>query len=323
MKQFPYRKYLPLIAAALMLAAVAASPLGIHADFGDFAGDNDYGGGGDWGGGDSDWGSGGSSSSSSSDDDGGFLLWIFFELFEVVYKNFGLPGVIVLILILVGIYLLFKRRKGHTPQMQQTHTPAPQQDAHSDLRPMSAYHQLDPAFDEAAFREKISNLYVQFQNAWTDKKMDSLRPYLTDAMFAQFDRQLEAYRRNNQTNYVDRIAVLGTDLLGWKQESVKDVIVVKLRTRIVDYVKDDTTGALVRGSMTQEKFMTYEWTLVRTSGQTTSNSVGLTGQTCPYCGAHIDINHTAVCEYCGSVLTTDTFDWAVSNIRGVSQRTGH
>ena len=47
MKQFPYRKYLPLIAIALMLAAVAASPLGIHADFGDFAGDNDYGGGGD------------------------------------------------------------------------------------------------------------------------------------------------------------------------------------------------------------------------------------------------------------------------------------
>ena len=38
-------------------------------------------------------------------------------------------------------------------------------------------------------------------------------------------------------------------------------------------------------------------------------------------GAHIDINHSAVCEYCDSVLTTDTFDWVVTNIKGLSQRT--
>ena len=42
--------------------------------------------------------------------------------------------------------------------------------------------------------------------------------------------------------------------------------------------------------------------------------------TCPYCGAHVDINHSAVCEYCNSVLTTDSFDWAVSNIKGIAQR---
>lgn len=318
MKQFPYKKLLAILAVVLAIGAITAVPLAIHADFGDFAGDNDYDYGGGGGGGSY---SGGGSSSSSDDDDGGFLIWLFFQLFRVVYDLFGIPGVIVLILIFVGIGIVRKMINKRTPQQPITAQPAHQAPA-SDLKPIGAYHQLDPAFDEAAFREKVSNLYVQFQNAWTDKKMDSLRPYLTDAMYAQFDRQLEAYRRNGQTNYVDRIAVLGTELTGWKQESGKDVMMVTLRTRIVDYVKNDATGELVRGSMTQEKFMTYEWTLVRTSGQTTSNSVGLTGQTCPYCGAHIDINHTAVCEYCGSVLTTDTFDWVVSNIRGISQRTG-
>ena len=67
--------------------------------------------------------------------------------------------------------------------------------------------------------------------------------------------------------------------------------------------------------------MTYEWTLVRTTGVNTSRSTGTTGQTCPYCGANVNINQSAVCEYCGSVLTTDTFDWAVSNIKALSQRT--
>ena len=307
MKHFNYKKFLPVLAVILAISAVLAVPLAIHADFGDFAGDNDYGGGGNSGGG----------HSSSSDDDDSALIWIIFELFRVIYRLFGLPGVIIFALLLVVGYMLFKRKKNNN----QPVIPGAQRTDRSNLAQMYSYRQVDPEFDEAAFREKLSNLYVQFQNAWTGKNMESLRPYLTDAMYAQFDRQLDAYRRNGQTNYVDRIAVLGVELAGWKQESGKDVVIAEIRTRIVDYVKNDTTGELVRGSMSQEKFMTYEWTLVRTTGTKTGQSTGLTGQTCPNCGAHIDINHTAVCEYCGSVLTIDTFDWVVSNIKGLSQQT--
>jgi hypothetical protein len=140
-------------------------------------------------------------------------------------------------------------------------------------------------------------------------------------MYAQFDRQLDVYRQKNQTNHIERIAVLSTEIAGWKQGGGNDTIIAEIRARIVDYVTDDNTGTIIRGSDRQEKFLTYEWTLIRTSGQTTGQSTGMTGQTCPYCGAHININHTAVCEYCGSVLTTDTFDWVVSNIKGLSQRT--
>ena len=77
----------------------------------------------------------------------------------------------------------------------------------------------------------------------------------------------------------------------------------------------------MRGSNTAEKFMEYEWDLVRSSGRTTASGTGTTVQSCPHCGAPIDVNHTAVCDYCGSVLTTDTFDWAVREIKGLSQRT--
>ena len=105
-----------------------------------------------------------------------------------------------------------------------------------------------------------------------------------------------------------------------KQENGKDVMIARLDTRIVDYVVDDRTGAIHRGSCKTEKFMTYEWSLVRTTGVVTGTIKGTSGQTCPYCGAHVDINHSAVCEYCNSVLTTDSFDWAVSNIKGIAQR---
>ena len=67
--------------------------------------------------------------------------------------------------------------------------------------------------------------------------------------------------------------------------------------------------------------MEYEWDLVRTSGTLTGVSSGTTAQNCPQCGAPIDINRTAQCEYCGCILTSDTFDWVVSEIKGISQRT--
>lgn len=316
MKKFDFnrfRKYIPWLAMLMMVLAVTAAPLGIRADFGDYAGNDDYGG---------DW-SGGSSHHSSSDGDGiGAIIW---WLFRVVYDLFGAPGVIILILIFVIGYIVMKHKKKQQHGQAEPQRPPVniqvQKTDRSGLSPMYNYLGYDQNFDEAAFKEKISNLYVQCQNAWQDKNMESLRPYLTDTMYAQFDRQLDVYRQKNQTNHIERIAVLSVELAGWKQTGGKDVIIAEVKTRIVDYVTDDNTGTVIRGSENQEKFMTYEWTLVRTSGQTTGTSSGTTTQVCPHCGAQINVNHTAVCEYCGSVLTTDTFDWVISNIKGLSQQT--
>ena len=42
---------------------------------------------------------------------------------------------------------------------------------------------------------------------------------------------------------------------------------------------------------------------------------------CPACGAPLDINATAKCPYCGSVVTVQQEEWALSSIKGLYQRT--
>ena len=300
---------------------IGAFSMAAHADFGDYGGDADFGGG-DFGGGydsgDYDYdfgddddnnryvigGSGGSSSggSSSGQSDASIVGTLLFF------------GVIALV-----IFAIVRSKKGGAkgPIMPgATATDA------ATLRPVQEYLSLDPSFSETEFREKLSNMYVQFQNAWQAKDMEPLRPYLTDAFYNKCDRQLDGYRKNRQTNRIERISVLGVDLMGWKQEGGFDMMVAQLRTRIVDYVVDDATGNVVRGSNTAEKFMTYEWDLLRSSGLTTvSAGGGTTAQSCPHCGATLDINRSAKCPFCDSILTTDTFDWAVSEIKGLAQRT--
>ena len=200
--------------------------------------------------------------------------------------------------------------------------PEPEEpDEANKLHPISQYLKVDSGFSPADFKEKLSNLYIRMQNDWQDKDISELRPYMTDAFYAQMKRQLDQLRKAGQTNYVQRPTVLGTNLLGWRQDGGRDIIIAQLKTRIVDFIKDDVTGAVVRGSESKEKLMTYEWTLTRTTGVKTTKSAGLTTHVCPHCGANVDINQSTECPYCGSILTTDTFDWAIDNITALEQKT--
>lgn len=298
------KKLFRIIPVIVLILGLIIVPMKVRAlDFGDFSGDSDYGGG--WDSGGDSWDSGGWDSDSDYSGSGS--------------SSGGLFDIALVVIILILVLTIGGKQssgKGSSQRPQQLNY-----DIRTSLRPINQYMQVDPSFSPSEFKEKLSNLYVRFQNQWQAKDLVPLRPYMTDAFYSQMDRQLDNYRRNCQTNCIERIAVLSTELLGWKQENGFDVMVARLNTRIVDYVRDDRTGAIVRGSNMKEKFMTYEWSLIRTTGVTTSRSTGTTSQTCPYCGANVDINHSAVCEYCGSVLHTDSFDWAVSGIKGISQKT--
>lgn len=320
-------KRLLCVLAVFLCVAVGIAAIG-HADFGDYGGDSDYG---DWGGSGDSWDSGDSGWDWDDDDDydyNGGGVYIPYGTgggsggsSELTDGQLQMTGLIFLIIIILVVVLVLRSRKKAKPASKPVAPGATPTDQ-STLRPVSEYLTVDPDFSAAEFQEKLSNLYVQFQNAWQAKDLEPLRPYLTDAFYAQCDRQLENnYRKTHQTNRIERIAVLGVELMGWKQQSSKDVMIAQLRTRIVDYVVSDDSGAVVRGSSTAEKFMHYEWVLERSTGVTTGGSTGTTVNYCPNCGAPIDLNHSAKCPYCDSILTTDTFDWAVTNIKGLSQRT--
>jgi predicted RNA-binding Zn-ribbon protein involved in translation (DUF1610 family) len=68
--------------------------------------------------------------------------------------------------------------------------------------------------------------------------------------------------------------------------------------------------------------MTYEYILVRSSGYVTKAQDEDTKTfNCPNCGASLDINHSAKCPYCSSVITARTHDWVISSIKGIAQET--
>lgn len=307
-------KKLTIIALVVLLAACAAIA---WADVGSFSGDSDWGGGSDWGSSDwgsSDWGSSdydynwGSgttsdyySNSSGDNSDGGGFGWV-----------------IAAIVVVIVVIATSRSKKNKSAKTSVT---IPTVSAPQNLKPMSEFTAIDPLFNESEFKEKLSNLYVRMQNQWTAKDFEPMRPYFTDAMYAQFARQLEQIKAAGQTNYVERISVLSVDCMGFAQDETNNSIVARITTRIVDYTVNDASGEVVSGSKTKEKFLTYDWTLIRAKDVMTQENADVESTSCPHCGAPLQINQSSLCPYCGSVVTINAADWVISSIKGISQRT--
>ena len=288
------------------------------ADFGGFSGDSDYGGGWDSG---SDW----SSSSWDSDYSSGSY---YDDDSDVSGIDIGISLAVMAAIVVLGlIFDVSEKRKkkkqygAGRPQSAQGRPQGAQRTPDSRLQPLGDLAVTDPSFDANAMQEKISNLYVQMQNCWTDKNIESLRPYFTDALFTQMERQLNGLKNQGLTNYVDRIAVLGVNLRGFYKQGDKEHLIVELRTRIVDYTVQDSNNKLVSGDRNREKFMTYEWDMCRAEGSVTTREGAMQSVSCPGCGAPLSINTTAKCPYCGRVVTLDEHDWALCAIKGISQTT--
>ena len=300
-----------LIIFLMLLLALHATRITSVADFGDFSGSSDYDYSYDYD--DHDYGS------SDYDDD-----------YDRKYgRSSGSDGWDTITVIIIGVIIVYalagratKKDKG-----SKTYTNADERAEsrtnRAKLTPIGEYNKIDPNFSAAVLCDKASNLYVQMQNAWTAKNIESMRPYFTDVLYTQMERSLKALIKNGQTNYVERIAVLDVTPRGFHQTAGEDHIMLRIRTRITDYTVNDKTQEVVRGSRDDEKFMTYEWDLVRPSGIFTSKD-GITAIrhiTCPSCGAPLDINASARCPYCHSVIQQQAQDWVISAIKGIKQET--
>lgn len=303
-------KWISLFLAMGLLLVCAGSAL---ADAGGFSGDSDYGGGWDFGGSDWDsdsWDSGGSIfflGGGDGDGGGGVPFWAF-----------------LVALVVVIVWFRSKRGKGNASRSGSGTGGTP---GAALSRPegenigVDGIRRGDPNFSEQLFLEDVANRYVKLQNAWTSQDWEPMRMLMTDALYAQFERQLNAMRQKGYVNHVDRIAVLGTRILGCWQDAGKQSVTVELRTRIVDYTVD-ASGKVVQGNPNKELFMGYEWTMIRSRDAKTDSFEGERRTACPACGAPVLLNASNRCEYCGSLLSASEHGWVVSAIRGLYQRSG-
>lgn len=185
---------------------------------------------------------------------------------------------------------------------------------------LSFINEYDPAFSVAQLQTRMSRVYIEMQRSWTNKNFEPMRAYLTSQLFSEMNGQLEQLKMDRLTNYVERTAVLNVIPIDFRVDEINEIITFILVARNIDYTLRDDTGEVIVGSKTQEVFMTYKIEVVRTKGaKTVVQQDNIDAQSCPNCGAPIDLNSSGKCEYCGAILEAKTYDWVISNITAIQQ----
>ena len=303
------KKILAIIFSALVALSIPSALVGAYynlpLDVGNF---NDYGGGGDWGGGDwggtTDYGGTTYSSSSVSDDPEGFII-----------------TAIIFIGIIVISIISNKRSKNKSNNENTSYssyeTPAQYMPADCTNKITEFIKQSDIDFNTEKFIAWSKNIFITLQTAWSERDWEKIRTIEKEELFEQHNAQLQEYIRLGRINCIERINVNQAFLHKYVRDENFEHLTVCMKVRMVDYIIDEKSGKLLKGSKDKDVYMTYLLTFTRRKGIKTTLINGVISNSCPHCGAPVDSASAGRCEYCGSIVHSGEYNWVLSDMQAV------
>jgi ribosomal protein L24E len=165
------------------------------------------------------------------------------------------------------------------------------------------------AFDFEAFRNRVIEIAIELQSAWTARDWERVRPLESEGLFQMHRYWIDAYRRQKLRNVVDDYEVVAVEPVKVSSDAFYESLTVRIWAHGRDYTIDES-NRVVGGSNSAMREWTEYWTFIRTRAA----SGGTRKISCPNCGATVAAGATGVCEYCGGKLTAGTFDWVLSRI---------
>jgi ribosomal protein L37AE/L43A len=169
----------------------------------------------------------------------------------------------------------------------------------------------DPAFQWPNFQSRVHYIFQQFQLGWSNRDLQPMRPYLSDALFSTQTYWVQEYLKQKLRNVTENAHVVRIDLARVTSDAYFDAITVRIFAESLDYTLADSTGQTVAGSRTEPRQYTEYWTLIR--GRST-HGPAKADPTCPRCSAPIDVTVAGECKYCKAKVTSGEFDWVLSRI---------
>jgi predicted lipid-binding transport protein (Tim44 family) len=159
--------------------------------------------------------------------------------------------------------------------------------------------------------QRISLIFHELQGAWSSRRWEQARPYVSDNLFQTQRYWMEAYRKDGLRNVTENARITCLELARVTSDAYFHAVTVRLHATGLDYTVRDSDGAEVGGSRTRERRYTEYWTLIRGTG---AKGRPATEKRCPSCGAGLALNMAGQCTHCSAKVTSGEFDWVLSRI---------
>lgn len=186
----------------------------------------------------------------------------------------------------------------------------------------SAIRKNDANFSVGKFLGWSEEVFMTIQQAWTTRDWEKIRPFEKEELYRKHQLQLQEYINSGTINIVERINVNQTYLYKYVRDNEYEYLTVYLQARMNDYIVDENTKQVVRGSRDKEYHNKYLLTFTRKTGVLTDAATSnMSTHKCPHCAAPLAITSAGKCEYCDTIVTTGEHDWVLSDLDSIKKDT--
>lgn len=173
----------------------------------------------------------------------------------------------------------------------------------------------DLLFNKEDFLQWTESVYILLQTLWNNCDIERLRILEDKMLFMSHKTQFERYKNDKQTYHVDILAIKDKDIENYREYDGYEYIDTVLIADIVEWVEDNTTEKLIRGSYKDVLTLEYKITFKRKKGVKTKETQEIETIICPSCGAPIEMSAAAKCDYCNTIINTSKHDWVISSYK--------
>ncbi len=155
--------------------------------------------------------------------------------------------------------------------------------------------------------------FVDIQNAWMEFDYDKLRELCTDELYNSYVSQLDTLKLKNGKNIMTAFDQEEIRIINIKKEAKLITVEVYLRVTFYDYVINNKTKEVIRGTKDRPLTNNYEMQFVRKQDSSKKT------HKCPNCGAEIKAVTSSKCEYCGSTIVVEATDFVLSKKTNINK----
>lgn len=172
---------------------------------------------------------------------------------------------------------------------------------------------IDPSFNEGMFITKVNNIFVMLHSAVMMDDIDRVRHFLSEPLEKLYEDKIKKLNDDNVRQMYDELNVKTSHITNISVLDDKIIINVDIVSRYMDYLVNKTTNEFISGFNDHRIEKMNHLTLEKQRGAAYKKIA----QSCPGCGANIDVNNSGKCPYCGAIFDTEKYDWVLTSIETV------
>ncbi|HEY4972335.1 MAG TPA: TIM44-like domain-containing protein, partial [Steroidobacteraceae bacterium] len=234
----------------------------------------------------------------------------------------SLGGIIVLVIIVLVVHYIYRRiSRGGGQVSAALAALSAASAANSPPAPalqtaIDSIRARDPGFEMETFLQRAEMTFFLVKRGVQQNDAAAIRPYLSDASFAQFSRSIESLKAQHQHQVLESLNVRALHLVSAECNEHSQRLQIHF---------DVVYRAKVLGDANQlvsdERADTQHgerWNFTRAATARTPDGGGVTAARCPACGAELRLNLDGTCTHCRASVTNGTVDWVVADIQAAS-----